>query len=213
VRPARLIIALAAGSALAAWSALAPAALAGQAGPGHWAGWYIGGHGGGGSGDLDGVDQSLSGAAVGGHAGYNWQADRIVVGIEADLSWTNYDLSIQQKLGAFQFKSDASHDFLTSLRLRAGYTFGDLMVYGTGGLAYTEIDTSISLTGPGSNSFQSDTSNVSGVIGGVGLEYAIAPNVTLRGEALWFDLHQDFDRSNPGYSGNEIRGGISYYFK
>ena len=194
-------------------SALASSALAQDAAPNRWAGAYIGGHAGGGSGALDGVNSDLQGALAGGHIGYNWQTSKFVWGVEADLSWTGYDLSIQQNLGGFNFNASASHDFLTSLRLRAGYACGDLLLYGTGGLAYTEIDTSLSLTGAGSNSVQSDTTDVSGVIGGVGLEYAIAPNVSLRGEALWFSLHQDFDRSKPGYDGNEFRGGISYYFK
>ena len=193
----------------------APSAFADdtQAQGGRWAGFYVGGHAGGGSGEIDGVSQDLSGALAGGHFGYLAQTGSTVVCVEADISWSSYDLSIEQKIGAFQLNASAEQNFLTSARFRVGYAGGPFLLYATGGLAYTEIDTNVSVTGPGINFVTSDTTELFGLIGGVGLEYAIGPNVSLRGEALWYGLDHDFRVSNPSFIGNEFRAGMSYHFK
>lgn len=193
----------------------APAVSAGDvdAQGGRWAGFYAGGHAGGGSGELEGVDSDLSGAVAGGHFGYLGQTGATVIGFEADISWSNYDLSIQQKLGAFQINASAEEKFMTSVRLRAGYAHGNMLLYATGGIAYTEVDTSFSVTGPGINQVSSSTAELPGLIGGVGLEYAIGPNVSLRGEALWWKVAHDFELSDDAYTGNTFRAGISYHFK
>lgn len=199
-------------AAITLGATLALPAQAQDAAANRWSGFYIGGHAGGGEGRLEGATQDLTGGVAGGHIGYNWQGSHVVLGVEADLSWSNYDLTVNAALPGATFSASASHDFLTSVRGRLGFAEGPLMVYGTFGLAYTEIDTSLTLTGPGINSVQTQSEDVSGVIGGVGLEYAIGSNFSLRGEALWFDLHQDFDFSSPGYGGNVFRGGLSYKF-
>jgi outer membrane immunogenic protein len=198
---------------LAVCLGLSQPVLAVPASADQWSGFYIGGHAGGGAGRLDGTTQDLEGAVAGGHIGYNWQGANVVFGIEADLSWADYDLTTRARLGAFTVTSNAQHDYLTSVRGRLGFTGGALMVYGTAGIAYTEIETSLALTGPGASTLDKTKTDVGGIIGGLGFEYAIAPNIALRTEALWFDLHQDFDTADPGYNGYEVRAGISYFFK
>lgn len=178
-----------------------------------WGGFYIGTNVGGGSGRLEGTTQDLSGALAGGYIGYNWQGSNVVLGVEGDLDWTGYDLQVTSLLSGGQLTVTAKHDYLASVRGRLGFTNGPALFYGTAGVAFTDIDISAAVTGPGINIENATTTSVSGVIGGLGLEYAFSPNLSLRGEALWFDLHPDFDFSKDGYSGNEFRAGLTYSFR
>src|SRR5271169_4904820 len=58
----------------------------------NWTGFYFGANGGGGwghswwSANTTGID--LSGGLVGGIAGYNWQAGKVVFGLKGDVDWS-----------------------------------------------------------------------------------------------------------------------------
>ncbi len=53
------------------------------------------------------------------HAGYNWQKDGpLVLGIEGDVMFGD------------------EVDYLASIRGRIGYAMGDVLLYGTGGVAF-----------------------------------------------------------------------------
>src|SRR5271157_5672844 len=58
----------------------------------NWTGFYFGANGGGGwghswwSANTTGID--LSGGLVGGTTGYNWQAGKVVFGVEGDVDWS-----------------------------------------------------------------------------------------------------------------------------
>jgi len=86
----------------------APVLKAPAAGPVSWAGFYIGGHGGYGSGRKQWSDffdpqhpegrepgpnstYHVDGFLAGGQVGYNWQSGWTVFGVEADASWSNID--------------------------------------------------------------------------------------------------------------------------
>ena len=85
----------------------------------------------------------------GGQIGYNWQFGSFVVGAETDIQWVNSGNSEAVAFvpfgarGAFvpgTFRNDLS-DWFGTLRLRAGFAFDRVLVYATGGLAYTEDNT------------------------------------------------------------------------
>ena len=103
-----------------------------------WTGFYIGTHLGYGWSDVDwqAVSNSLggSGALAGGQIGYNWQKGAVVFGLEADASSSWVDGST----------SGFGHsvDWATSMRGRLGVAFNDnrTMLYGTGGVAWADID-------------------------------------------------------------------------
>ena len=99
------------------------------------------------------------GAIAGGQAGYNWQfSDRVVAGIEADIQWadvhgTDIRSAVAPNLPLFQFTSSTSRnlEWFGTVRARLGFlATPDLLLYGTGGLAYGQTNTtaSISLTPP-----------------------------------------------------------------
>jgi len=69
-----------------------------------------------------GEDWHSDGVVGGGQLGYNWQANRFVYGVEADVSVT-----------------DTSIDWLASARGRAGFLLDDrLLAYGTAGVGFAD---------------------------------------------------------------------------
>jgi outer membrane immunogenic protein len=108
-----------------------------QASPAYnWSGFYLGANGGGGWGRSWWQSQStsidLSGAQVGGTAGYNWQFGNAVLGLEGDIDWSNLKGTSSAVLCPGCSTSDS---WLSTVRGRAGYAFGGIMPYLTGGRA------------------------------------------------------------------------------
>lgn len=185
----------------------------------NWSGFYIGGHvGGAWSGSDDSFangataggilfmpvnlpfDTGGNGFVAGGQIGYNWQfAHNWVIGIEADLSWTDVNGSTTYSpippgpTGAAAVAPSfvtMSRDvnWLATVRGRLGYAWDRVLVYGTGGVAWSNADYfGIESRAGGVNidvaSFSS--TRVGWVLGG-GVEYALSQNWTIRGEYLFY---------------------------
>ena len=116
----------------------------------------------------------MSPGPVGGaHLGYNLQTGRIVGGVEADAMFSGMSSG---SLGSGSFRQD----FLGSARVKGGYSFGDIMAYGTIGWAWSNT------------SFQdlgvSSSETVTGLAFGFGAEYAITRNFSLRAEYLRYEF-------------------------
>ena len=116
---------------------------------------------------------NISGAAGGAHVGYNFQANRVVGGVEGDVTFGSIRSG---SLGQASFRQD----FLSSARVKGGYVFGNLLAYGTVGWAWSTTDYKYL----GNSSDQT----IKGVAFGVGAEYPITRNVSLRGELLRYDF-------------------------
>lgn len=166
----------------------------------NWTGAYVGAHLGGGFGKGGSV--STSGFVGGVQAGYNAQFDKFVVGGEADITASG----VENKT----WNEKVKNTWLASGRVRAGYLVDpNILVYGTGGLA------------GGSVTVQNVKGKVSdrnaGFVLGAGGEYMMSPNVTLRGEYLYYDIGKV---DVPGTAGalkidnhvNVLRAGVNYKF-
>jgi len=183
---------------------------------------------------------SKSGFIGGGEAGYNWQAGPAVYGLEIDLqnfrgasnSATAFsDGSFRLPAGTpISLMSSTDAHWLFTARGRLGYAFDRLLVYGTGGLAFTRLSTSFAYndaSGPGQGSWtQSNTK--AGWVAGAGVEWMMTKNWSVKAEYL----HVHFDAitasgsitspSGPGYgnaistsadlTANIARAGINYKF-
>jgi outer membrane immunogenic protein len=126
----------------------------------------------------------------GGQIGYNYQIGSFVIGAEADIQWADTGddaravfIPAAGFVGTFvpgEFSSNAN-DWFGTVRARVGVAFDRVLIYGTGGLAYTE-------------------DNTGWVIGG-GVEWALPTNwnmfgtsaVTFGLEGLWLNIDQDDD--------------------
>lgn len=192
-----------------------------------WTGFYIGGRAGyGWSGDTDfriegrpndalfpfhvnpghqGLDPD--GFIGGGQIGFNWQFGKwFVVGAEADFSGSTMDddstrLHFVPEDGA-DVAVHASQDinWFGTVRGRIGVVpCCKLLVYGTGGFAYADVDESASLAFPSGGAFYSASrsSTDTGWTAGGGLEYAISRHWTVKVEYLFVDVG---DHSATGFS-------------
>ena len=194
---------------------------------------------------------SNSGFLGGVQAGYNWQfAPLWVAGIEADWDWTNtgYNFCRQTDAGSIPcipnldgFETISSKtDWLATLRGRLGVTWGNWLFYGTGGAAWGRINTTLSLNclpdapvaGCGASSTlplfasSSTSTTASGWVAGLGAEWMLATNWSVRAEWLHIDLGSINDSlPTAGSSGiqtavwsrtekfDEFRFGVNYLFR
>jgi opacity protein-like surface antigen len=181
-----------------------------------WAGFYAGAHGGYGWGDdpatlplplLDfAPDGALTGAksqgwVAGGQFGHNWQYDRVVAGLEADLSAADIKgststASIAVPGFASTLKFDEKVKYLGTVRGRLGWTPIDtLLLYGTAGLGWERLEISQvqqDTTATGVTTTRTATpSDRFGWVAGVGGEMML-------GSSNWIGrleyLHYDFGR-------------------
>ena len=165
----------------------------------NWAGFYTGLHFGAGFGKAR--NASTSGFILGGHAGYNFQADRVVVGIEGDLNYSG--------MGYNGLSEKFTEKWLGSIRGRLGYTFDRFMIFGTGGFAAGTGELK-DFTGRAAHSH-------TGWVAGAGGEMLITQNVTARAEFLRYSLGSQSYVTLRGpfrvdASSNIIRAGMSYKF-
>lgn len=167
-----------------------------------WTGFYAGVNGSY-AGGVAHVDQSgafpynwginASGYALGGQVGYNYQfANNVVLGAEADLQWADINgQTVTTALGSTQGTFGGSIDYFGTLRARAGYAFGRVLPYVTGGAAYGKTSytfTSVNLGTPANSYNYSQSSTQWGWTLGAGLEVALTDNWTVKAEYLYVDL-------------------------
>src|SRR5829696_4270872 len=130
-------------------------------------------------------DNGDGGFTGGGQIGYNYQIGSFVIGLETDIQWADTD---QEENVAFipagvpgtfvpgTFNNDLS-DWFGTVRARAGVAFDRVLIYATGGLAYTDDNT--------------------GWVAGGGVEWALPVNwfgssaVTFGVEGLWLNFDED----------------------
>jgi outer membrane immunogenic protein len=136
---------------------------------------------------------SASSYNAGGQAGYNWQRGSFVYGFETDLSATDLNASMNGGLTNISCATDtaatnAKIDWYGTVRGRAGWAAGKILFYGTGGLAYGNVDLNSSFNSAGL-SLNSSTSSVrTGWVVGGGIEYMLQPNVALTLGYQYVDL-------------------------
>lgn len=184
-----------------------------------WTGGYIGLNAGyaGGQNKLN-VYEGLSakdnsnGFLGGIQAGYNWQFDQTIVGIETDFQGAGLKSKAELSFNNQSEAAEAKINWFGTTRVRLGYTPVDrFMVYATGGVAYGKIKASYA------DFSQSDTKV--GYTVGAGAEYALTNNVTLKTEYLYTDLGKlKLDDINGERLGevkapfHTVRVGVNYKF-
>lgn len=176
----------------------------------NWTGFYAGGLIGGVTADFDnnipanpGPTGDAGGFTIGAQVGYNYQFNPSwAAGVEADISYQ--DIEASSSSGSFE------EDWMSTVRLRGGYTFSRYFVYATAGVAFTRRDASVSGSGSGDDI-------VAGFTGGVGIEGKFNDRWSAKLEYLYVDVPDDsFSAGSStvvGGSGNHVgRIGINYHF-
>lgn len=151
--------------------------------------------------NIDGDQTVFTGGAL---IGYNWQAESLVLGVEADINYAGFgdenSTDFSAELNDFFNQddivgtSDASFDanWFGTLRGRLGFAADNLLIYGTGGLAFGHMEAEVDLYAEDSDGeFASYNESASatnwGWTIGAGLEYGIN-NWSVGLEYLYVDL-------------------------
>jgi outer membrane immunogenic protein len=141
-----------------------------------------------------------TGVAGGVQGGYNWQSGQFVVGGETDLQLS----AAEDTFAPWKF----SNPWFGTLRGRAGVALNNVLLYGTGGVAY----------GGGRGEVIAGLSEARthfGWAAGVGMEVGFTPRISARAEYLYVDLN---DRNYTvvgtanGFESNLLRFGLNYRF-
>lgn len=183
---------------------------------GVWTGFSIGAHLGGAfaSNFRNNAGYGLSGASgvFGGlQAGYDWQINRVVLGVAGDISYG----SISRRFVAVGPAVDvrASENWHGSLRARLGYAVQDnLLLYATGGLALGQIQARELAP-----AVARQTRSLTGWTVGVGGEYMFTRNVSALVEYRYTDLGRSAFTAlsgapRIGMNSHTIRTGVNYRF-
>lgn len=198
-------------------------------------GFYLGIEGGGGWADtrhtnaINGIhsgDVSINGGLFGGTYGYNLQLGSWLLGFEGDFSWSGIKKNFHDSIPDQFFCSipDSPINCLTNLRwlgtdrARLGYVWDRLLVYGTAGVAYGNVQGTLAnadfLVSIGNNTR-------AGFIFGGGVEWAFASAWSVKAEFL----RTDFGTKTTYFISNRfpenvsltnidvVRVGLNYHFR
>jgi len=163
-----------------------------------WTGFYVGGIFGAGAASFenyphdgstnDGLAPNNPSGLLGGiQAGYNWQKGNLVFGVEADLTATGWS-----ELSVFPFNDQRiiQNDvgLLGSIRGRLGLPMDSMLLYVTGGLAFSNA--SYIGISPAGTFFAGSFDRFGGVVG-AGVEMMLGDNISVRAEALHYMFNSD----------------------
>jgi outer membrane immunogenic protein len=165
-----------------------------------WTGFYVGGNAGYGVGRDPGSEADVGAANAdkvtlaphgwlgGVQAGYNWQAQNWVLGIEGDWQWTGQKDSFcfnDPNCGAAGERGGVHElPWFATARGRIGYATGPTLFYATGGVVFAQVKQTI-FDGALATTF--DNSKTGWTVGG-GIEAALGGNWTAKIEYLFIDL-------------------------
>jgi len=181
-----------------------------------------------GSGDTSGFTGGIEG-------GYNWVSNGWMLGIESDWGWMDISQDASRTATSpllvnppitYSLSQSVKTDWIWTLRPRFGFVGANWLVYGTVGLAVTELKNSLhfsdNIAAP--HVVSQDTSDTkTGWIGGVGAAYAFSPEWSVKGEWLYTDFGTVNNTvvgsngfvvldSHASVRGNIFRVGVDYRF-
>ena len=201
----------------------------------NWTGFYVGIEGGGGWGIARQTDPvpfssggyKVRGGLIGATAGYNWQFNQLVVGLEGDYAWADIKGSTSSfTCGGAPPSCTSRLESLGTFRGRVGWAgllwWNNVLPYAAGGLAWGPLHGSegnFLANGP----VGSGTTTRTGWTVGGGIEAMLTPNWTAKLEYLYVDLGRGgvFNdlfpsglvvRENIDFRANVVRAGLNYKF-
>lgn len=195
-----------------------------------WSGFYFGTSIGGGWGnsstfyDRAGDDHpsietiSPNGYLASISAGYNYQMNNnIVVGIEGDLGMMNFQAPDKLDMWDGHIWKSKYGGLWGTLRPRVGYSFDNLLVYGTAGAAFMQTNEIILGDNDATQNTYNDNIHTGWVFGG-GVEYALSDNLSTKIEYLQmqFPEHRSYTNNEELYgftnSASLVRVGLNFKF-
>lgn len=213
---ASVLLLSAAGAANAADLIVDEPAMAVPVATGDWTGAYVGGHIGWVSGNVDwelipqpapADSYGIDGWLLGAQAGYNWQMDTFVLGIEGDVSLGDVTSDLDET-GFIERQVN----WEASLRARAGVTFDAILLYATAGVAALNSTSQIFGT------FDDTQTHIGWTIG-AGVEAMVADNVSAKLEYRYSDYGtQTYSflptplQSDSSITAHSLTAGVNFHF-
>ncbi|WP_119391531.1 outer membrane protein [Taklimakanibacter lacteus] len=187
-----------------------------------WSGPYIGGSIGyiQGNFDVDATpfggptwEDEPDGIYLGGLVGFNYQMDNLVLGLEADIGWT--DANDKTDLVGFEpLASDDDIDYLATLRARIGWAMDNILIFATGGVGLLGTDLQLNNE---ANPTDTENDHFGYVLGG-GLEWGATENISVRADYLYGNFETKTSTNSFGSVGeldpeiHLIRGSVIFHF-
>jgi outer membrane immunogenic protein len=146
---------------------------------------------------LTELEYDTDGFLIGGHAGYNYQLGSVVVGVEGDIDFSDMEGSVSVDTSFPQFfdntfSASTDYDIFGTFRGRLGWGLDRFLVYATGGLAFADVENSVSRVDDLDEHWVgSDDALALGWTAGGGVEFAVTENIFIGAEALYFDLGEE----------------------
>ena len=169
--------------------------------PDSWAGPYLGANIGYAWGSVANNPAKPSGFVGGVQAGYNWQNGQWVFGLEGDIQATG----AEETFAPWKF----SNPWFGTVRGRAGYALNNVLLFGTGGIAFGELRAT-------TFGVSESHTNAGWTLGaGAEIQMGFAPNWSAKVEYLYVDLaNSNFvvTGASNGYRFGLIRAGLNYRF-
>ena len=165
----------------------------------NWTGLYAGLNIGYEWGKVTNSSANPSGVAGGGQLGYNWQTGQFVFGAETDIQISGAD----DTFAPWKF----SNPWFGTLRGRVGYAVNNVLLYGTAGLAYGNLQVEL-------GGLEENKTRV-GWTAGLGMEVGFTPNWSAKVEYLYMDLGSRFytlTGADNGLQASYLRFGVNYHF-
>jgi outer membrane immunogenic protein len=201
-------------------------------------------------GSITSASFDMNGGIAGGQAGYNWQTSNWVWGIEGDIQWSGERGSAAYRCAptaiggaclpgltflppgstGTNLALDQSLEWFGTARLRGGILASpQLLLYGTGGLAYGSIKSTGLIAGNNANGLAvaatgSNSDVRFGWTVGVGAEYLFARDWSAKLEYLYMDLgrfNSTFTLAplspiaatvSSHFTDHILRAGVNYHF-
>jgi outer membrane immunogenic protein len=186
----------------------------------NWSGLYVGGNAGWGSLDDTAVPFCLTSAGAwegqgcdfvpgglvkgngfvgGGQFGYNWQAGRMVLGLETDFQGSTIKgsttvpgpfniIGLGSSGPGASFTAEETISWIGTFRGRFGVAFDRVLIYATGGFAYGAVSAAQAHILPAVQYSSSTSGILNGWTFGGGFEWAFAGNLSGKVEGLYYDL-------------------------
>lgn len=191
-----------------------------------WSGLYLGVSGGYGWGDTEHFngaartqDFDLEGVIIGGGFGYNHQIDLLVLGLEADISYSDIDAEVGpgsiNGFGCNPVSCETLVNWLATARLRAGLAFDRFLPFVTGGLAIGGLE---ARSVENDDLDEGEQTEIGWTIGG-GIEFGVSENLSIKAEYLYFEFDKfryDDGTSDVSFDADAdfsiIRGGLNWRF-
>jgi outer membrane immunogenic protein len=164
-------------------------------------------------------DPTPKGFIGGGQIGYDWQVTNWVFGLVADFQGADIKASGTTIVPPFTISLSEKLDFLGTVRARAGWAVNNWLFYGSGGVAYGDVHSTLSISEPTTALFFGGAHSETrvGWAAGGGVNYALTPNWIIGVDYLHYDLGRtsvtaDGLTASQLVAGDIVRGVINYKF-